>query len=67
MPSHSSNLGPRAISEFLASRRSTRDFIKEKKIPQEILDQLLTDALTSPSWSNTRPFKIVVANGESRD
>ena len=67
MPSHKSNLDAQAISEFLASRRSTRDFIKDKPVPQEILNQLLTDALTAPSWSNTRPFKIAVATGDVRD
>ena len=51
------------VSQFLASRRSTRDFLPTP-IPQEILDQILTDALTAPSWSNTRPFKIAVATGE---
>ena len=35
------------VSQFLASRRSTRDFLPTP-IPQEILDQILTDALTSP-------------------
>ena len=54
------------ISSFLASRRSTRDFLPTP-IPQAILDQVLTDALTAPSWSNTRPFKVAVASGEQRD
>lgn len=67
MPSHKSNLDAHAISEFLASRRSTRDFIKDKPVPQEIIDQLLVDAMTAPSWSNTRPFKIAVASGDVRD
>ncbi len=54
------------VSEFLASRRSTRDFLPTP-VPQAILDQILTDALTAPSWSNTRPFKIALATGERRD
>lgn len=67
MTPHKSNLDAAAVSEFLASRRTTRDFIKDKPVPQEILDQILTDALTAPSWSNTRPFKIAVATGETKD
>ena len=67
MPSHKSNLGAASVSEFLASRRTTRDFIKDKPVPQDILDQILTDALTSPSWSNTRPFKIAIATGDTKD
>lgn len=57
---------PREFSDFLASRRSVRDFL-DKPIPQDILDQILKDALTSPSWSNTRPFKIAVAQGEIKE
>ena len=58
---------PSSFSEFLASRRTTRDFITDKPVPQEILDQVLTDALTAPSWSNTRPFKIAIATGDTKD
>jgi len=65
----SSNLNDRDaewISQFLSSRRSTRDFLSTP-VPQEIIDQILTDALTAPSWSNTRPFKVAVATGEVKD
>ena len=61
-----SKISPQLISDFLASRHSTRDFLPTP-IPQEILDQILSDALTAPSWSNTRPFKVAVASGERRD
>ena len=54
------------VSQFLASRRSTRDFLPTP-VPPEIINQILTDALTSPSWSNTRPFKVAVATGEVKD
>ena len=54
------------FSDFLASRRSTRDFLPTP-IPQEILDQILKDSLTAASWSNTRPFKVALATGEVRD
>ena len=54
------------VSQFLASRRSTRDFLPTP-VTQEILDQILTDSLTAPSWSNTRPFKVAIATGDVRD
>lgn len=54
------------FSHFLSSRRSTRDF-QSTPIPPQILDQILKDALTAPSWSNTRPFQVAVASGEIRD
>lgn len=54
------------LSAFLASRRSTRSFLSTP-VSQEIIDELITDAMTAPSWSNTRPFLIAVASGEQRD
>jgi nitroreductase len=54
------------VSQFLASRRSTRDFLPTP-VPPEIINQILIDALTAPSWSNTRPFKVAVATGEVKD
>ena len=50
----------------MASRRSTRDFLPTA-VDQKIIDQILKDSLTAPSWSNTRPFKVAVAQGEVRD
>ena len=66
MNPNTSKLEAEAVSEFLASRRSTRDFLP-KPIPQKMLDQILTDAMTAASWSNTRGFKIAIASGEVRD
>ena len=54
------------VSEFLSSRRSTRDF-QPTPIPSELLDQVLSDAMKSPSWSNTRPFMIAIADGAKKD
>ena len=57
---------PEDFSQFLASRRSTRDFLSTPVAP-EIIEQILKDSLTAPSWSNTRPFKVAVASGDIRD
>ncbi len=56
-----------SFSDFLASRRCTRDFIPDKEIPEELLNQILHDAMTAPSWSNTRPFQIAIATGDVRN
>jgi nitroreductase len=66
MSSEPKNRDAAWVSNFIASRRSTRDFLPAP-VPQEVIDQILTDALTAPSWSNTRPFKIAVATGDVRD
>ena len=57
---------PEDFSQFLASRRSTRDFLSTPVAP-EIIEQILKDGLTAPSWSNTRPFKVAVATDDVRD
>jgi len=54
------------MSAFLASRRTTRDFLPQP-VSDEVLNEILVDALTAPSWSNTRPFKIAVAQGDVRN
>lgn len=54
------------FSAFLASRRTTRDFLPTPVDPK-VIEQLITDGLTSPSWSNTRPIMVGVATGEVRD
>jgi len=54
------------FSHFLASRRSTRDFLSTP-VPPELIEKILRDSLTAPSWSNTRPFKVAVATGDIRE
>lgn len=54
------------FSEFLASRRTTRSF-KSTPVEIKLIDELIEDGLTAPSWSNTRPFMVAVATGEVRD
>jgi nitroreductase len=54
------------VSNFLASRRSTRDF-EPTPLSPELISQILADSLTAPSWSNTRPFKVAIASGDVRD
>ena len=53
------------FSDFLASRRTTRDFANTP-VTSDLLNLILKDALTAPSWSNTRPFKVAIATGEVR-
>lgn len=57
---------PEEWTNFTASRRSTRDFLPTAVDPK-IIDEILTDAMTAPSWSNLRSFMVGVATGERRD
>jgi nitroreductase len=54
------------FSSFVASRRSTRDF-QSTPVPDELIEGIIADGLTSPSWSNTRPFVVAIAKGDVRD
>ena len=51
---------------FASSRRSTRDFLPTP-IPDEIIEEIIADGLTSPSWSNTRPIRVAVAKDDVRE
>ncbi|MCM3785217.1 nitroreductase [Neobacillus mesonae] len=46
------------------SRKSYRRFDKNRPIPQDTLENMLTDALRAPSWSNTQPWEVFVATGD---
>ena len=52
--------------DVLESRRSIRDFLPTEVTP-DILRSVLVDALSAPSWSNTRPYTVAIATGEVRD
>ena len=66
MNSAKPEISPTQISQFLASRRSTRDFLSNP-IPRDLLNEVLEDAMTAPSWSNTRPFLVAIAEGEVKE
>ncbi|GLQ32407.1 nitroreductase [Litoribrevibacter albus] len=50
--------------DTLKQRRSIRSF-SDKAVPQSVLDELLNEALESPSSSNTQPYKLAVATGNT--
>lgn len=57
---------PELWTALTSSRRSIRDF-RPDPVPTPLLDEILSDALSAPSWSNTQPFRIGVASGDVRD
>lgn len=62
----SNSIDPTQWEAFVQSRRTTRDFLNTP-VSQELLDQLLKDGMAAPSWSNTRPYMIGIAQGQTRD
>jgi nitroreductase len=59
-------IDPADWSELLRTRTSTRDF-RPDRVPDEVLEAVIADALRAPSWSNTLPFRLAIATGERRD
>jgi nitroreductase len=53
-------------SQLTRTRNSVRDFLPDP-IPDDLLAAVLDDAMTAPSWSNVRPYRIAVASGDVRD
>lgn len=39
----------------------------DTQIDPKVLEDILNEGVTAPSWSNTRPFMVAVASGEQRD
>ena len=54
------------MSELLRARKSCRDFTSQR-IERDVLDDILRDAMQSPSWSNTQPYRLAIAEGEVKD
>ena len=52
------------VSEALAKRRSMRAFLP-KPVERAKLLTLLKDAARSPSWANSQPWEVFVAEGET--
>jgi nitroreductase len=50
----------------LEQRRSVRQF-KPDPVPDALLQACLDDARWAPSWSNTQPYRVGIANGPLRD
>ena len=48
-------------------RRSTRKFLTDKPVPQELLQESLELAMRAPSNSNVQPWRVYLATGARRD
>lgn len=51
------------LEDAVKSRRSIRAFLP-KPVPREIITKVIRLARWAPSWGNTQPWEIVVADGE---
>ncbi len=51
------------LRQAIRTRRSIRCFLP-KPVSKEIIQEILSDSLWAPSWTNTQPWEIVVVTGD---
>ncbi len=51
------------LEESILNRKSIRSFLP-KPVSREIVTRIIDNARWAPSWGNTQPWEIVVADGE---
>ena len=52
------------FKQLMIERHSARKF-QSKEIPKEILKDIISTSLLSPSWTNSQPWKIYIASGKA--
>lgn len=51
------------VKEAVKQRRSIRKFLS-KPVDEELITDIISDALWAPSWGNTQPWEIMVVTGD---
>lgn len=54
------------VSDAILKRRSVRAY-QDKKVPQDLIEKIFSQAQDSPSNCNTQPWHVVVVSGDIRD
>ena len=52
------------FNQLMIERHSVRKF-QSKDIPKELLKDIISTSLLSPSWTNSQPWKLYVASGKA--
>ena len=55
------------FDDVVRQRRSTRLFLRDKPVPQELIEEALALAMRAPSNSNVQPWRVFIASGARRD
>ncbi|TGK55989.1 nitroreductase [Leptospira wolffii] len=56
----------KTVEEAVRTRHSVRDYLS-KPIEPGVLQELFSNALRSPSWKNSQPWKVHILSGEKKD
>lgn len=52
------------LRDVVKGRRSIRRFLS-KPVPEEMIQEIISGALWSPSWGNTQPWEVTVLTGDA--
>lgn len=55
------------LEDAIASRHSSRLFLRDKPVPHELVTEALELAIRAPSNSNIQPWHVVFVSGPARD
>jgi nitroreductase len=55
------------LEQAITERHSTRMFLRDKPVPQDLVHEALTLAMRAPSNSNIQPWHLVLTSGPARD
>jgi len=55
------------LEQAIADRHSTRLFLRDKPVPEQLVTESLELAIRAPSNSNVQPWQVVLASGPARD
>jgi nitroreductase len=59
--------GMHDLDDAINERHSIRMFLRDKPVPQDLVEEALTLAMRAPSNSNIQPWHLVLASGPARD
>ena len=52
------------FKQLMLERHSVRKFTS-KEIPKDVLNDIISTSLLSPSWTNSQPWKLYIASGKA--
>lgn len=55
------------VIEGIYARRTTRAFLRDRDIPEEVIRELVEIAGRAPSWASAQPWEVYVATGKKMD
>lgn len=58
---------PASVDAAITSRFSCRAFHRDRPVPRQAIEEILTVASRAPSGTNTQPWKVYVLQGTARD